>query len=84
MKKYILLQTAVIFFLSNLYLKYGIGSVYIIVDFICKDDLELSGTQVERELQNEKVLSNVGFEPGPFRFWSEGATTDLRRYLSNE
>ena len=53
MKIYILLQTAAIFFLLNLYLKQGIGSVYVIVDFICKGDLELSGTQVERELQNE-------------------------------
>ena len=32
----ILLQTAAIFFLSNIYLKQGIGSVYVIVDFICK------------------------------------------------
>ena len=35
------LQTAAIFFLSKLYLKQGIGSVYVMVDFICKGYLEL-------------------------------------------
>ena len=34
MKSYILLRTAAIFFLSNLYLKEGIDSVYVMVDFI--------------------------------------------------
>ena len=52
MKSYILLQTAAIFFISNLYLKQGIGLV--MVDFICKGYLELSGTRVEGELQNKK------------------------------
>ena len=32
----ILLQTAAMLFLANLYLKQSIGSVYVIVDFICK------------------------------------------------
>ena len=36
------------------------GSVYIIVDFICKGYLELSGTRVERELQNAKILAHCG------------------------
>ena len=49
MKSYILLQTAVIFFLSSLYLKQDIGSVYVMVDFICKGYLELPGMQIERE-----------------------------------
>ena len=31
----ILLQTTAIFFLTNFYLKQGIGSVYVMVDFIC-------------------------------------------------
>ena len=75
MKSYILLQTAAIFFLSNLYLKQGIGSVYVMVDFICKGYLELSRTRVERELQNEKFFPTVGFEPGAFRLRSQGATT---------
>ena len=57
-----------IFFLLNLYLKHGISSVYVMVDFICKGYLEMWGTQVERKLQNEKILPNVGFEPGTFRF----------------
>ena len=50
MKSYIQLQTAAIFFLSKLYLKQGIGSVYVMDDFIWKGYLELSGTRVEREL----------------------------------
>ena len=75
MKSDILLQTAAIFFLSNLSLKQGIGAVYVMVCFICKGYLELSGSG---ELQNEKVLPTVGFEPEAFRLRREGATTDLR------
>ena len=33
---HIQLQTAAIFFLSSLYLKQGIDSVYVMVGFICK------------------------------------------------
>ena len=44
-KSFLLLQTAAIFFLFNLYLKQGIGSVYIMVDFIYKEYPELSGTR---------------------------------------
>ena len=36
MNSYIQLQTAAIFFLSSLYLKQGIDSVYVMVGFICK------------------------------------------------
>ena len=36
MNSYILLQMAAIFFLSSLYLKQGIASVYVMVGFICK------------------------------------------------
>ena len=36
MNSYIQLQTAAIFFLSSLYLKQGIDSVYVTVGFICK------------------------------------------------
>ena len=46
--------------------------------------LELSGMRVERELQNEKFLSTVGFEPGAFGLRSKGATTELRRLMSVE
>ena len=35
MKSYIPLETTVIFFLANLFLKQGIGYVYVTVDFIC-------------------------------------------------
>ena len=54
------------------------------VDFICKGYPELSGTRVERELQNEKFLPTVGFEPGTFRLQCEGATTELRGLMSVE
>ena len=47
-------------------------------DFICKGYLELSWTRVERELQNEKFLPTVGFEPGAFCLRREGATTELQ------
>ena len=49
------------------------------VDFICTDYLERSGTRVKRELQIEKFLLTVGFEPGSFRLRSKDATTELRR-----
>ena len=39
----------------------------IMVDFICIGLLELWGMPVERELQNEKVLPKVVFEPCTFR-----------------
>ena len=61
MKSYIPLQTAAYFFLSNLYLKQGISSVYAMVEFICKGYWELSGTPFERELQNEEFLPTEGF-----------------------
>ena len=52
------------------------------VDFIYKDYLELWGSRVERELQNEKFLPTVGFEHGTFRFRSERATTEPRVLMS--
>ena len=82
MKSYILLQTAAILFLSNLYLKQGISSVYVMVDFIYKGYIELSWSRVEREIQNEKFLPTVGFESGAFRLRSEGVTTELRGLMS--
>ena len=78
MKSYKLLNNAAIFFLSKLYLKQGIGSVYVTVDFSCKGYLELSRSPVEQELHYEKFVPTVGFEPGAFRLRSEGATTELR------
>ena len=40
--------------------------------------------RVERELQNEKFLPTVGFEPGTFRLRSERATTEPRGLMSVE
>ena len=79
MKFYILLQVAALFFLSNFYLKHGIGSMYVMFDFICKGYLELSGTRVERELQNEKYLPTVRFEP-----WTFGSQITLCVFMCND
>ena len=56
--------------------------MYVMVDFICKGYLRLSGSRVERELQNAKLLPTVGFELGAFRLRSIGATTELRGLMS--
>ena len=84
MKSYILLQTAAIYYLTNLYLKQGIGSLYV------KDVSHLQWlpravkTRVEQELQNEKFLPTLGFEPGTIRLRSERATTELQGLISVE
>ena len=59
MKSYILLQMAAIYFSIVPISKQGIGSVYVMGDFICKNCLKRSGTRVDRELQNEKFLLSV-------------------------
>ena len=45
-----------------LYLKQGIGWVYVTVDFISIGWFELFATRRKRELQNEKFLPTAGFE----------------------
>ena len=47
MKSYIPLETAAIFFLANLFLKQGISSEYVMVDFICMSKLGLQGAKTE-------------------------------------
>ena len=48
MKSYIPLETAAIFFLANLFfLKQGICSEYVMVDFICMGLLDLQGVRTE-------------------------------------
>ena len=47
MKSYIPLETAAIFFLANLFLKQGISSEYVMVDFICMGELGLQGAKTE-------------------------------------
>ena len=51
-----------IFFLSTLHLKQGIGSVYIMVDFICMGLLGIRGKQSKQELQIENYFPTAGFE----------------------
>ena len=70
------------FFYRTISLEKGIGAVYVMIYFICNGCLELSGLQVERELQNEKFLPTVEFGPGAFRLRSEGTTTELREMMS--
>ena len=41
MKSYVPLETAAIFFLANIFLKPGISSEYVMVDFICMGLLDL-------------------------------------------
>ena len=49
MKSYMYLpvETAVIFFLANLFLKQGISSEYVMVDLICMGYLGLQGAKTE-------------------------------------
>ena len=47
MKSYIPLETAAIFFLANIFLKQGISSDYVMVDFICMGKLGLQGAKTE-------------------------------------
>ena len=47
MKIYIPLETAALFFLANLFLKQGISSEYVMVDFICMGEPELQGAKTE-------------------------------------
>ena len=47
MKSYIPLETAAIFFLANLFLKQGISSEYVMVDFICIGKLGQQGAKTE-------------------------------------
>ena len=84
MKSYKSLETAAIFYSSEPFLKQGISLVYVMVDFIRMDLLELCGSRFERELQNVKFLPTVGFEPGTSSLLSERATTELRRLMSTE
>ena len=58
------------FYIANLFLKQGISLEYVMVDFICMGLLDL---WERRELQSEKFLSTVGFEPRTFRLQSERA-----------
>ena len=47
MKSYIPLETAAIFFIANLFLKQGISSEYVMVDFICMGKLRLQLAKTE-------------------------------------
>ena len=57
---------ATFFFLANRYLKQGISSEYVMVDFICEGSLELWGTQVENYKIN--FFPTMEYEPDNFRF----------------
>ena len=46
-----------------LWLKHGIGYVYVTVDFLCIGWFELWAIRKKQELQNEKFLPTTGLEP---------------------
>ena len=60
MNSYILLQTAAIFFLSSLYLKQGIGSVYVMVGFICKGLSRDVKNASQVRITKLKILADCG------------------------
>ena len=71
-----------------LWLKQGIGNVYATADFICIGIVEMCCTQNKQELQNEKFLSTVIFDPGTSRFLDKmlyplrhGATWNIIIYM---
>ena len=53
--------------------------MYVIVDFICMGLFDMQGTQNKREIQNEKYLTTVGFEPGTLRLRSRRTTDWAKR-----
>ena len=78
MKRYKLYKTIAIFFSSEPFSETGYLLGVCHGWFHCNGLLELWGSWVERELQNEKFLPTVGFEPDVFRLGSERATTALK------
>ena len=63
MKRYIPLETAAIFILAKLFLKQGISSEYVMVDFICMGLLDMWGAQTENyKMKNSRPKwdSNLG------------------------
>ena len=61
MKGYIMLETAAIFFLANLFPKQGISSEYVTADFICMGLLGLQGEKTEN-YKMKKLLPIPGLE----------------------
>ena len=59
MKSYIPLETAAIFFLTNLFPKQGISSEYVTTDFICMGLLGLQGAKTEN-YKMKKILAHTG------------------------
>ena len=60
-KGYIPVETTAIFFLANLFLKQGISSEYVMVDFHLHGQTRAARCE-NRELQNEKFLPIAGLE----------------------
>ena len=48
--------------------------MYVMVHMVLICLIELQGTQIKREIQNEKVLPTIGFETGTFRLRSRRDT----------
>ena len=58
------LETAAIFFLAHLYLKQGIGLVFVMVDFICMGLPDLWGAQTEN-YKIKNACQKWDLNPGP-------------------
>ena len=76
MKSYRPLETEAIFFLVNLYLKQGITSAYVMVDFICMGILYLRGARTE----NYKMKNSCpqwDSNPGPSAYEANALKVEL-------
>ena len=83
MKSYIPLETAVtvIFFLVNPFLKQGISSEYIMVDFICMGLLDLLGTQTEN-YKMKLPCPQWDSDPGPSAYKANALSVALLELIT--
>ena len=76
------LETAAIFFLANLYLKQGIGSVYVMVDFVFMGLLDLW----EAQTKNDKMKNSCpqwDSSPGPSAYEAKSLSVALLDQIYN-
>ena len=76
------LETTAIFFLANLYLKQGIGYVYVVVNFISMGLLDMWGVRIEYYKMKNHCPQSVGLQPGTFRDIAKNCTFSSDMYWS--
>ena len=74
------LETSAIFFLANLYIKQGIGLVYVMVDIICVGFLDLWGAQTENYYMTNSCLQWVSIQ-GPFAYEAKSLSVALLDHM---